>query len=410
VRVLLVSQHFTPERTAAPLRLRPLARGLAERGHRVEVICAVPNHPEGVVHPEYRGSAVVRRTFDGFAVTYVWVKATRSKDPRRRLLTFASFAAGACVLGSWARRPSVILASSPPLPVGVVGAALARRFRVPWALDVRDLWVEAAGSLGVVRSGRVVRAAGALERWLYSDAAAITVPTDAFRRHLAGRVDADKVHVLPNGTSDPWLSAGSSVADRSALGLPKDRFVWTFAGNVGLSQGLGAAVEAADLLGPGFQLLIIGDGASRPRLEAAAASLPAGAVTFRDPVDPERAAAYMRASDALLVSLANDPVAAMTIPVKLYDSCAVGRPVVVAAPGEVARIARELGIGVAVPPEDPRALAAAVRSLRDDRGLAARLVDAGRRFAESNRRDAQTERLERLLVSVTSSGDRGRQS
>ena len=53
MRILLVSQYFSPEITAAPLRLHPIAAGLAERGHEVEVLCGIPNHPEGVVQPGY---------------------------------------------------------------------------------------------------------------------------------------------------------------------------------------------------------------------------------------------------------------------------------------------------------------------------------------------------------------------
>jgi Glycosyl transferase 4-like domain len=174
------------------------------------------------------------------------------------------FAASATLVGLFSERPSVIFAASPPLPAGAVGTLLARRFRVPWALDVRDLWVDAAGSLGVVRSGRVARLAGRLEHGLYANAAAITVPTDAFGHHVGGGVDGDKVHLLPNGASEPCLSVGSQEVNRHPLGLPNDRFVWTFAGNLGLSQGFDAAIEAAGRLGAGFQLLLLGDGASRP--------------------------------------------------------------------------------------------------------------------------------------------------
>jgi glycosyltransferase involved in cell wall biosynthesis len=400
VRVLLVSQHFAPERTAAPLRLRPLMRELVERGHEVEVLCAVPNHPEGVVHPGY-GGPVVRRRMDGFDITHVWVRPTQSSRPRRRMLTFATFAASGLLFGSLARRPSVIFASSPPLSVGVLAAALARRFRVRWALDVRDLWIEAAGSLGVVDTGGVIDRAKRLEAWLYRDAAAITAPTEAFRKHLAANgVDRDKLYLLPNGASEECLAVRSKRFDRSAFELPEDRFVWTFAGNVGLSQGLDTAVEAAGLLGPGFQLLILGDGASRPRLEEAAAELPPGSVVFRGPVDPLRAAEHMRASDALLVSLADDPTAARTIPVKLYDSCAVGRPVVVAAPGESSRLAEELNVGVAVEPGDAQALARAVRALSEDPELAERVARDAYDFASIQRREWYVDGLERMLAGI----------
>ena len=78
MRVLFVSQYFSPEVTAASLRLSALARGLAERGHEVEVLCEVPNHPSGVIEPGYRGRAVVRRPLDGYRVDHVWVWARPS--------------------------------------------------------------------------------------------------------------------------------------------------------------------------------------------------------------------------------------------------------------------------------------------------------------------------------------------
>jgi len=69
MRILLVSQHYYPETTAAPLRLRPLAAGLAQRGHQVEVVCQLPSHPQGVVYPDYRGRPLRRQTLDGVRIT-----------------------------------------------------------------------------------------------------------------------------------------------------------------------------------------------------------------------------------------------------------------------------------------------------------------------------------------------------
>src|SRR5437016_11892003 len=79
LRILVFSQHFTPEITAAVSRLHPMAKLLAERGHEVEVIAAVPNHPEGVIHGGYRRKAVHRRQLDGFEVRYVWVRTSPDK-------------------------------------------------------------------------------------------------------------------------------------------------------------------------------------------------------------------------------------------------------------------------------------------------------------------------------------------
>jgi len=200
--------------------------------------------------------------------------------------------------------------------------------------------------------------------------------------------------VLANGTTREWLEAGAAEPDRVGLGLPADRFVWTYSG---LSQDLGTAVSAAELLGDGFQLLIVGDGALRRRLEQWVARSPAAVVRFTGLVSAREAARYMRASDALLVSLAADPALGKSIPIKLYDCCAIGRPVVLAAPGEPRRIAEREQFAAVVDPGDPVALAGALRTLADDEALRRRLAAAARDFAGRHLRESQVDEMDGLL-------------
>ena len=51
--------------------------------------------------------------------------------------------------------------------------------------------------------------------------------------------------------------------------MPTDRFVWAYAGNLGLYHGLDTAMDAAELLGDDFQLLLIGHGSPPRRARAA---------------------------------------------------------------------------------------------------------------------------------------------
>jgi colanic acid biosynthesis glycosyl transferase WcaI len=397
MRILIVSQYFAPEVTAASLRLEPLARGLAERGHEVEVVCEVPNHPHGVVPPEFRRKLVHRSTDGGYRASRVWVKASTSKRARARLASYASFGATGLAVGSALRRPDVVVASSPPLSVGLLGALLAARFRVPLVFDVRDLWPQVAVALGEIGPGRVLRAAERLERRLYADAAAITTPTEPFRQHIAAMVDAPgKVHVLPNGTTRPWLEAG----DGDAVAGDGGRFVWTYAGNLGLSQNLEVAIEAARLLGDGYRLQLLGDGTARAKLEDDAKGMLGAEVVFGGSVPQERAREIMRGSDALVVLLADVPALSKTVPVKLYDSCAVGRPVVLAAKGESRRLADEHGAALTLDPGDPVALADAIRAVSGDAELRDRLAAGGRRFAEANLRENGVGLLQGVLEEV----------
>ncbi|CAN5434669.1 glycosyltransferase family 4 protein [soil metagenome] len=404
MRILIVSQYFAPEMTAASARLLPFAEGLAARGHAVDVLAALPNHPQGRVYPGFRGKVLARRRGPGFRTTYVWVHATPAKGLRSRLLNYASFSASAAIAGGLRRDYDVVLASSPPLSVGVVGLLLARLQRVPLVFDVRDLWPEIAVVLGEISNPRAISLIEALERRLYRSAAAVTTPTQPFADHIDRVAGVKRATVIPNGTTQRWIAAGESSSQRDALGLPEDCFLWTYAGNVGLSQDLETAVRAAARLGEGFRLLILGSGASQPALAELAERIAPGRVIFRAAVPEAEAMKVTRASDVLLVPLADVPEVAKSIPIKLYDFSAVGRPVVVAAAGEPARIAAEHQSALVVRPGDESALADAVRTLRDDPDDATALAERSRRFAVEHLRSAQIERLEGVLEAATSSG------
>ncbi|MDQ2939009.1 MAG: glycosyltransferase family 4 protein, partial [Actinomycetota bacterium] len=378
MRVLILTQHFTPEITAARSRLHPMAELLAQRGHEVEVLTAVPNHPEGVIAEEFRGRISIRRELNGFHVHYVWVKASPRKTKWTRLMLYGSYATMATLAGFASRRPDVVFASSPPLPVAAAGMAVAFRHRIPWVMDVRDLWPEVAVVLGELTNKQMIRAAERLERRLYTSATAITTVTEAFRSDIAAMVDDDsKISLIRNGTTPLWLETGALEVDRTKLGLPADRFVWTYAGNVGIAQGLETAIDAAAQLGDGYRLLVIGSGPMLDRIKQRAEDLPPGRVVFHGLVQPAGAARYLRASDANLVPLAARPALEKVIPSKLFDCCAVGRPVILAAEGESRRLAEAAQAAYPVPPGDSAALANALRTLRDDAGLCERLAERG---------------------------------
>jgi len=395
VRVLLVSQYYPPEVGATQNRMGAFAHGLAERGHRVTVVCEQPNHPQGVFRPGYGRRPVVREDDGATRVVRLWVAASPAKTTARRLAFYGTFAGGAAAaVAALARRHDVVLATSPPMPGALGAAAAARAARRPLVVDVRDLWPAAAEALGELADPRVIRVAERAERWLYRAAAAVTCTTRPFCTHIdrvAGRPVA--VH-LPNGALD------ALVAEPDA-GPPAGPFVLGYVGNLGLAQGLDAVLDAAPALhAAGMRLRLVGDGPLGPALRQRVAREGLAGVTIEPQVPVGAVGEVLRGCHALLVPLGAHPALAGFVPSKLYDGLAAGRPLVVAAAGEPAALVEALGAGVAVPPEDPAALVAAVRALADDPRRARQLGSAARRASRRHARAAQVGRLEALLHDV----------
>jgi colanic acid biosynthesis glycosyl transferase WcaI len=400
MRVLILVQHYVPEITAARFRLEAFARGLTRRGHEVQVICPVPNHPRGVIEEGYRRGLFVRREVAGSRITYLRVLTSREKTFWKRIGYYASYAGVAFLTGVLRRRADIVLASSPPLSVAAVGTVVAARHRAPLLLDIRDLWPQSALDVGELKQGALFSAAEAVERFAYRRADLIVTANDAFRRWIAERSpDGAPIEVVENGTTEELLRIGDSPVDRASVGYPDGVFVWAYAGNIGLAHGLESAADAAGMLGKEYLLLVVGEGPRRAALEERVTDQPAGSVQLHGLMTPGEAARRLRAADAVLVSERQE----RTVSAKLYDVCAMGRPIVAACRGELRRIIESEEIGLAVTHGDAQALADAVQRLRSDPELRDRMGKRARAFARLHLRERQADRLADLAESL---GDR----
>jgi len=393
MRVLLVSQYFPPEAGATQNRLWSFAEGLMARGHDLTVICEQPCHPAGEFHPGYGSRPVVTERHPALTVHRLWVAASPRKTMRHRLAFYGSFAAAAAVATAVTRSHDVLLASSPPLPGVLAVAAVARARRLPLVVDVRDLWPAAAEALGELSNRRAVRALERAERYLYSHARAVTATTEPFCRHI-DRVAGRPVSVhLPNGALDELVALPEPEPP------PADPFVVGYAGNIGIAQGLGIVLDAAErLTDQPVRFELVGAGAVAEQFRKDIEQRGLSNVELRPTVPVAEIGGFMRRCHALLVPLRDHPLLADFIPSKLYDAMAVGRPAIVAARGEAAALVRRAEAGMVVRPEDGTALADAVRALAADPRMAQRLGANGRVAAAGLSRSRQIGRLEQTLA------------
>ena len=390
--VLVASQYFRPEVGATQNRLGAFVDGLAERGHRVTVVCEQPNHPAGVFQPGFGRRPLMTAHEDGVKVHRVWVAASPVKTTARRLAFYATFGLGAGAAALAVRRPDVVFVSSPPLPGALAVAAAARARRIPFVLDVRDLWPAAAEALGELSNRRVLAAFERAERWAYRSATRVTATTRPFCRHIDAVAGREVSVHLPNGALDELLDVPRPARD------PGAPFTVGYAGNFGIAQGLGIVLDAAERLGDGVRFELIGEGPLKEELvrERDARGL-AGRVEIRPGVPTSEVGGRLATCDALLVPLRDHPLLRDFIPSKLYDAMALGVPALVAAPGEPHALVQETAAGLPVQAEDGASLAEAVERLRRDPASAALMGDNGRRAARGLVRSRQVERLEAVL-------------
>jgi glycosyltransferase involved in cell wall biosynthesis len=363
LRLLVISQYFWPEN----FRVNDLVAELVARGHQVTVLTGVPNYPSGKVFPEFKQDRARFVRFAGAEVVRVplWPRGSRRLS---LLLNYASFAISASLLGSWklrGRRYDAIFAYEPsPVTVGIPAAWLRALKRAPVAFWVLDLWPDTLEALGIVRSRRWLNAIGHLVRFIYDRCDLILAQSRSFIPQILTYAARSRVVYFPSWAESVFTDSNATPA--SEVPERPGSFDVLFAGNIGEAQDFPAVLAAAEILKSERRVrwLIVGDGRMsgwlRDEIERRGLQ---NCVLMLGRYPLERMPSFYRHADALLLSLKDEPIFALTIPGKLQSYLAAGVPVVAMLNGEGAEVVERSRSGVTCRAGDAHGLALAVLRL-----------------------------------------------
>jgi glycosyltransferase involved in cell wall biosynthesis len=320
-----------------------------------------------VVPPEYRGKRFVQENYRGVNVCRTWIYAAPNKGFAKRSLAYGSFAASAVLDGQWRVPPcDVVIATSPQLLCGAAGAAIAASKRIPFVLEIRDLWPESIVAVGALPARHpVIRALEVLEKGLYRAADHVVVVTDAFRDNLVSRgVPANKVSVIKNGVDlQRFRPSPRDTALRTRLGYG-DRFVCAYAGTHGMAHGLDAVLDAAKALlaDDRIRFLFVGEGAERARLQRRIVDEHLTNVQMLGSLPRDAMNEVYATADLCLVPLRKTELFTTVIPSKIFEIFAMARPILLSVDGEARSILEQAEGGRFVPPEDVQQMVRAIRA------------------------------------------------
>ncbi|HKF61447.1 MAG TPA: glycosyltransferase WbuB [Dongiaceae bacterium] len=367
LRLLIYGLNHAPEPTGIGKFTGEMAAWLAARGHQVRVVTAPPYYPAWQVGAGYSAWRWRRERIEGAEVYRCPLYVPARPRGLTRILHLASFALSSFPVALWQSlvfRPRVLIAIAPALTTAPGARLAAALGGVRAWLHIQDFEIDAAFALGLVSGGPLQRFALATEGWLLRRFHRVSSITPAMVAKLAGKgVAPEARRLFPNWVDTQAIHPAPSRL-RQELGLPPEAVVALYSGNMGEKQGVETLAEVARLLtGSPVVLLLAGAGAAEPRLRAATAGF---AHVRWLPLQPaSRLNDLLNAADLHLLPQRPD-AADLVMPSKLAFMLASGRPMVAgAAPGTALARAIE-GAGLAVPPGDAAAMAAAVRALAED--------------------------------------------
>ncbi len=404
MKILFLTENFPPETNAAATRVFERALYWVKDGHAVTIITSAPNFPQGKLHHGWKNKWHQIEVHEGIRVVRVKTYIAANRGTTQRMLDFISFMLTAFVAGLIEKRPDVIAATSPQFFAAVCGWALGGVRRVPFVFELGDLWPESIIAVGAMRPSFYLRLMEKFELFLYHQSASVASLTHAFKKNLIGRgIPADKISVIINGV-DLWRYGPQSRDANLAItwGL-ENKFVYGYVGTHGMAHGLSNILDAAEILidRDDIRFLLVGDGAEREALIAHAKNLHLKNVIFLPPQPKKMMPKIWSLCDVALVHLRDLPTFAGVIPSKMFEAMGMGLPILMSMPfGEATKIIEENGAGIAIPPENPKALAVSAQNLCDDKALLKTLQVQSLAAAPLHSREAQAQKMMDVLIAA----------
>ncbi|HKW88730.1 MAG TPA: glycosyltransferase family 4 protein [Candidatus Acidoferrales bacterium] len=389
MHILLLNQYFPPDTSATANIAATVAEILSKR-HRVTVLAGRPSYNPSEHYPY---SLLRRDARNGLVVERLGSTAFSRHRMSCRVTNYLSYVSFV-VPRALAVKADLVLAMTDPPFAGIVGAAVARMKCLPFVYNIRDLYPDMAVGGEIIEARAWVRMWERMHRNALRHASRVIVLGDDMRaRILSKNVSPDRVVVVRDGTSLPAATAPANhPAIREIRGSAQ--FVVIHAGNLGFYGAWPALIEAAKSFnGHGAQLIFVGDGTNRARLEES--SRGCDSIRFLPFRPANEIPCVMAAGDVHVVTIRRG-LSGVVVPSKLYSTLAAGRPILAVAPEEsdVARIVRENGCGLVANPDDSAAVAAAIRALRCEPD---RLKLMGNRAREASKRYARVAELEKFV-------------
>jgi len=414
-KVVFLSLVFPPDNVSTAQIMGELALELKRLGHEVTVLTTSPHYNRDLEAEakqplnRYWGRILQKSNFRGITVYHVLMpkKSTNILARLPSLLSFhiLSTVAGVFVLSN----PAVFIVPSPPLTIGVSAWVLCLLHRSKYIYNVQEIYPDYAISLGAIRNKWLIRMLYKLEAFVYAKASAITVIAPHMAQQLISKgVASGKVRVIPNFADVDDLLPLPKDNPFSRQYDVHDKFLISYAGNMGPAQDLDTFIDCAALLQNHSEIhfMMIGDGMSRDKLRQRVRGLGLTNFTFLE-YQPYSLVPQMYAASDLCLVPQSQSVTSVAIPSKVYRIMACARPVLASTvkDSDLATLVNTVKCGLVVEAGSAQLLAETILEASKNPASLVKMGEAGRvHVMEHYSRQAVARQYDDLIEAVTSKG------
>lgn len=358
-KILVICQYYKPE----PFRISDICEEMVRRGHEVQVVTGYPNYPEGKLYDGYGKGKHIDEVINGVKVHRCYT-VPRETGTIKRMMNYYSYAAsatkyvlsGKCVASDGGKFDLVFCNQLSPVMMADAAIAYKKKHKVPVIMYCLDLWPESLIAGGITRDSKIYKYYHHVSKRIYRQMDKILITSRMFSDYLQKEfgIKQNRIEYLPQ--------YAEGIFEELPAKEEKGTFDFMFAGNIGEIQSVETILQAAEMLKEEpVKIHIVGGGTDLQRLQNIKEEKQLENVVFYGRRPLEEMPEFYKKADAMLVTLAADPVLSLTLPGKVQSYMAVGKPIIGAIDGETQNVIKEAECGFCGAADDAEALAENVK-------------------------------------------------
>lgn len=394
MKMLRLSPYYAPERISSTHLTENLEAAYAAAGFQTEIY--VPTPTRGITDEEWRTYRKIKyeEKLDGKLIVHRFSMFREGKNPIGRALRYVLVNLIQYHKGCHAKDITLITGGSTPPTQGVLCSLVAKRLSkkykrpVPFIFNLQDMFPESLASTGLAKKGSLLYRIGEkISAFTYRNATEIMVISENMKAALLEKgVPAEKISVIYN-----WIDTEAALpVEREhnelfdELGLDRDKFYLTYAGNLGNSQNVDILLSCADALKEkdDIRFVIFGGGSEKDKFEKKIADSGLTNIALY-PLQPmEKISQVYSLGDASFVTCKKG-VGAGAFPSKAATILSTATPIIASfdLESDLCRILTENKAGLCADAEDVQGAVDAILTLYNDRNLVAQYGQNARRLA-----------------------------
>ena len=345
-KLVIITHHFWPEN----FLINEIALKFKKKNIQTTVVTGLPNYPKGEIFRKYQKIISIKKeNFNGVDIIRIPIIPRKQGKFHQLIFNYLSY----LISGFYFLRKvnfsnlfdHIFVYSTSPITTALLCIYFKKKLNKKMTIWIQDLWPDSVKNTGYIKNNFLIYLISVIVKYIYKNSDNIIAQSKAFKKNIS-KYTNKKIKIVENSHFN--IQKKKINIPNEIKYLLKKKYCITFSGNIGKAQSIKTILEASEklidhkdvhimLIGGGSEIIYAKNYIKRKKLKN---------ISIFGPYPSGLTLDILKKSKASLLTLKKDKIFSQTIPNKFQTYLFAGKPILISADGEVAKLTKTNGVGL----------------------------------------------------------------